>query len=93
MPSLVDFAKSKVKKVLRKKKLLPADPNDPEAMEAEPAAPGMPSLELDQKLEDAATPNRPPISTPVRGIMKKSGLLSMIRNRGNRQVVDPEKEL
>ena len=91
MPSLVDFAKTKIKKVLRKKKIVPANNADDE-MEPEPTFPPSP-LVLDQKLEDQASPNRPPISSPVRGIMKGSGLLSMLRNRGNRQMVDPEDQV
>lgn len=54
-----------------------------------PAAP--PSGILDENLEAKEAPDRPaPLNPAVGGVMRKSGLLSMIRNRGNQQMVDPE---
>lgn len=44
---------------------------------------------LNQPLEQAAQPDRAPIHPIVAAIMKRMGLMNMVRNRGNQQVVDP----
>lgn len=44
------------------------------------------ALEAQAQLEQA----RAPLSSPVQALMKRLGLLSLIRNRGNQQMVNPE---
>lgn len=45
---------------------------------------------LNQLLEQQAAPARPELNPMVRMIMERLGLMNMIRNRSNQQVVDPE---
>lgn len=56
---------------------------------APPPAPQNPYV-LNQPLEQAAQPDRPPMHPIVAAIMQHLGLMNMIRNRGNQQVVDPQ---
>lgn len=78
MPSLADLARM-TKRRLRRRKVAKAY-----------TKPDNPLAGLDQELEEAAAPNRAPLHPIARGAMEGSGLLSMIRNRGNQQVVNPE---
>lgn len=81
MPRLTDFVVKGMKAKLRKRKR-PVDA----VMVPEEGSP----FTLDEALEQAASPNRHPTHKVAQGAMRRSGLLSMIRNRGNRQIVDPE---
>lgn len=45
---------------------------------------------FNQALEQAAKGQRPPLHPLVQAIMTHLGLLNLIRNRGNQQLVDPE---
>lgn len=48
---------------------------------------------LDQNLEAQAAPLSPPLNPLVQGMMQRLGLLNLIRNRRNANLVDPEAPL
>lgn len=55
-----------------------------------PAAVQPSPLILNQPLEQAAQPDRAPMHPIVAAIMNHLGLMNLIRNRGNQQIVDPQ---
>lgn len=86
MAKLTDFVTATKRKLKRKRRVTIEEVPTPGAESPNPYM-------LDEGLETAAQPNRPPTHKIAKGAMRHSGLLSMIRNRGNRQVIDPEEGL
>lgn len=49
-----------------------------------------PPMQYDPAIEAAAMPNQIPMHPMIAALVKKLGLLGMIRNRANESVIDPE---
>lgn len=45
---------------------------------------------LDQAMEEKAAPLSPPLNPLIQALMQRLGLMNMIRNRRNINIVDPE---
>lgn len=71
-----------------------AAPSSPsmDPMQGMPQMPGMPGqnpFQLNQGLETQAAGQNSPLDPIMQQIMQKFGLLNMLRNRSNQQMVDP----